>query len=155
MNQKKLLIMLLALIIIVGIILFLSPGLNIFNQGFEINDVAFDLPNGFHMNDTKKNSVRINDGVHTIVIEELNDTNVKPFIDDYVEYLNESNSSAIFSNTTLNGIHADKVTSKSTGATHYWFEYNNKLYTIGTWGKYEKIDEVSNELVKSMHPAEK
>ena len=121
----------------------------------KVGDVYFDMPQGFHEESSDGSSVKLNDGSHSIFIKQFNDSNINKHIDEYLKYANGKNVSVTRSNTTFGDFDIQKAVGNETGATYYWYNYNNKTYQLNTWGNYDKTESTFIGLMESMSTTDK
>lgn len=150
MDKKSCMLMVIVIFIILGGCCLLESNFNSKSHDIKVGEIYFDMPNGFSINESNESSVRIYGDGHSIIISQLIGNDIDRYVDGYILELENLNSTAIISNQTLKGINTIKVESNSTGAIHFWFKYDGKIYSISTWGKFNKMDEITSKLIESM-----
>ena len=150
--ENKTILAILVIIIILLIIGFV--GYTFFtnqNEKIKIDNVDFNLPEGYHQTKSLNNDDEINitNGFNTMLLSKCDANNARKNVYDYKDYKLKENLSVRVSNFTVNNITIYKaVVVNHTNTIHYWFDYGNKTYTIYTWNGNENNDKVVSELVK-------
>lgn len=156
MEKKSILIVILILIILLIICVGFVDYNPFFKETFDVGDVTFDVPEGFHIEDNPGSSdIRISNGVAPIFIGVLNDSDVKYHVSSYIVAKKDQNVSVNSTNYTVDDIIVYKVVANDTKANHIWFEFNNKTYYINTWGYHDKIDTTAFKLIDSIRLVDK
>lgn len=150
MQKKFIIIILISLIIIIlGIGILNNNDFN--NQKIKVGDAYFTLPEGYHegkLNDL--GHINITDNSHSIFISNISGANITNYVNQYVDNLSETNQNVTLSNFTINGILVYKSMNLETGANHYWFVKDGKMYTIYNWEKNNDMDDICIDLIRSM-----
>ncbi|MBE6505672.1 MAG: hypothetical protein E7Z73_08055 [Methanobrevibacter millerae] len=144
-------------IVIIGIIILLVVGFFVFtnfmNQAteFKVGDAKFKVPDGYHVESSKKKMANLTDGKKNICIREYDDKNIKKHIDSYINQSEKNNKTVKISNFTVGKILVYKSNLNKSNSVHYWFVKNNKAYTIYSADKNPEFDSITAKLIKSVH----
>ncbi len=144
------------LIILLFILIMLAFGFLVFNQFYPqedhilVGDVNFTLPPGFHEGTINSiGDVNITNGTHTLFIAYYNDNNITKYVQMYTNGSNQTNYTYSISNFTIDDIFVCKAVNDQGGAEHFWFVKNNHVYSVYDWEKYDDIDRIFFDLIKS------
>lgn len=140
------------LLIATGFVGFNQFKVDLFNQEVVLGDACFDMPKGFGISENKESSVIINDGSRSIILSVYDDDNIKNHVNEYIKYVEDKNFSTKLSKTTVDDFLVYKVVSNESDNAHYWFNYNNKTYSVSNWAYYDKMDSTVYGLIQSIHP---
>lgn len=147
MAKKHILIILIIGLIILG-------GLVIYNnynsqKQISIDGVNFTLPQGFQVSGTNSiGDITINNGTTSVFITSYNNPDIHFCIN---QYENATNNTIKITNRTINDtlIYKSEITNGKSGSNHYWFNCNNKTYSVYTWEETPNIDKIAFELINS------
>ena len=149
-------------LIILIVILFLAIfGFMFFNQynnaenQIKVGNTLFNLPEGFHQGTANKaNDINVTNGYDTLFFKECGDSNITKYIKEYKNYKHEENNTTIdnINNFTVKNIVVYKSTVvNESSSIHYWFDYNNKTYSIYTWSANGNCDSIVKDIVNNLN----
>lgn len=152
MKSKSILIIIIVVILaIIGVMAFTSST----NDGSQVKvgDATFKMPSGFHEGASNSaGDVNITNGYDTVFIKEHNTNNITQVIKEYKKYKHKENRTVKITNSTINNIPVYKSDVKNESYTiHYWFVYNDKVYSIYTWGGDSNFDSIATDLINSLN----
>lgn len=148
-----------SLIIVVVVAIFLIFGFIGYsyfsnqNNHVTISNVVFTVPEGYNQIDyLSENEVNMSNGYNSMILLKCNTTGIQKNIHDYQKYKNNHNYSSEISNFTVNNITVFKVVIlNNTDITHYWFDYNNKTFSVYSWDATNKnSDDFVSKLINSI-----
>ena len=141
------------IIILLIIVCSMSYILFFNNHQAKIGSISFNLPQGYNLDaDNKLGDKTITNGSSKIYIAEYDNGNISTQINGYIVESNRNGFNVSMSNFTINNITVYKSTLTNNSANHYWFSYNNKIYSIYTWAETPNIDAIVFEMIKSIKP---
>ena len=150
MNKKSIIIIVLIIILalLIGFIIYSSQ----FNQEqISVGEANFIMPKGYH--EGIPNSLgdnNITNEKNTIYLTECKDVSIEKYLENYKRERLKSNQTVSNSNFLVENTVVYKSTNDMTGASHFWFNKNNKTYSIYTFDDYN-IDEIVVDLIKNMN----
>lgn len=151
--SKKSNFLILVIVLLVVVIGFMAYSNFFQEKSVHVGDLNFEVPKGYHEGVLNHlGDVNLTDGSHSICIGKYSDDNIQKYVKNYVNERTKNNDTIKQSTTTIDNQQVYKAENKNTGATHYWFVSNGKVYTIYSWDKVDNMDEIVSNLVKSMHP---
>ena len=139
--------------VIVGLMVFYQH--NDSKNQIKVGATSFTLPEGFYqgsMNDA--NDYNITNGYDTLFLKECGNKNISKYINEYKNYKNRGtdNKSVILNNFTVNKIVVFKSTIVNESSNfHYWFNYNNKTYSIYTLNGNSNSDNIVKNILNSLN----
>ena len=149
------------LIIFIVILLLVIFGFMFFNQyhpenQIKVGNTIFGLPEGFHQGtNNTENDINITNGYDTLFFKECGDDNITKYINKYKKYIHDKNNNTTvvkINNFTVDNILIYKSTIVNDSSTiHYWFEYNNKTYSIYTWSGNNNYNNIVKDIVKTLN----
>lgn len=150
MKKKEILMISLILILILAIC-FITYN-QFYNSKINVGHATFVMPDGYYegasTSDYEKN---ITNGFNSIIIYEYNNTNdITKEVNNYVDDRSKYNYDVTIKTFMLKGNKVYKSTIKNdTNNVHYWFNHDNKLYTLYTRDANKNIDSLASEIITS------
>ena len=152
-KRTILIILIIFLVLIVSGFLFFNQNSNqetpSDNNHLNVGDLNFTLPDGYSGNLIDELNANLTNGNDLIFITRYYDDNITTHVDNYITERSEQNQTVEVSNFTVNSIIVTKATNMNTGANHYWFSLNGKVYSIYSWSKIDNMDNITSDLIKS------
>lgn len=148
MEKKYKIIILILMILVVGgsIVYYYQSTENV----LQVGDVKFKVPNEYKIGELNvEGNPTITDGVNSIYFTYYDDTNISKIVKNYTKERESQNITIVQSNFTVNNLMVYKTYSNQ-GASHYWFLFNGKTYSIYTWKETFNIDNIVSNLISSI-----
>lgn len=150
--EKKTKLLIFIIIILLLVIGFMSYNNYISKNQTKIGETTFIIPSGYY--EGPQNNLghkNITDGNHSIYITEYADNNVTGHLNDMNNYFKNRNHSTKISNFTYNGILVHELTlPNDQTCSYYYFENNNRTYSVYTWNSNENIEKILHDIIDSM-----
>ena len=150
MNLKIGLIILISILLIIGGFIIVNQHSN--QQQIIVGDISYNLPSGYHVENFDKNNdtLIVNDD-DKIFLAVYGKNNVTEYINDYIKYKKQNNTTVQITNFSVNGIdvYKSKIPNDENN-THYWFKKGNKVYSIYSYVNHPNRDVIVMELISSI-----
>ena len=151
--NKKLIVAILVIIILLVIIGFtdLSQFYNSQNQ-INVGNDTFILPDGFHEGTPKNEYTNITNGYDTIFLKECGADNITKYTKQYIKNKQNNNTSVHMKKFTVNDTLAYKASlDNNPNAVRYWFNYNDKVYTIYSLNANNNTDKIVKDIIRCIN----
>lgn len=152
MTKKNIIIILIIALVLLGSLVIYN---NYHSQKqISIDGVNFTLPQGFQVSGTNSvGDITINNGTTSVFITSYDNPDIHYCMNQYENATNKANNTLKFSNKTINNmvVYKSEIINGKKGSNHYWFNFNNKTYSIYTWEETPNIDKITSELINSVH----
>ena len=148
MKIRTILLIMLSIILIFGIGFFAYT--QFYHEEITVGNVNLTLPSGFHKGTSNSiNDTNITNGTHTLFIAMYDSNDINKYVNMYINSSKERNYTVSTSNFTIDSIEVTKAVNDQTGAEHFWFIKDDKVYSIYDWEKLNNIDNIIFDLIKS------
>lgn len=149
MEKKHLILgIFLVILIIAGLMLYFNQYTS---EVLQVGEIKYTIRDDYKIDGLNvEGNPTITNGHDYIFLTYYNDTHVEKIVKDYVNERESNNITIIQSNYTLNNLLVYKTYSNQ-GASHYWFLYGGKTYSIYTWKETTNIDSIVNNLISSLN----
>lgn len=138
-------------ILIIVLLLLVSSSIMMFSDKdhIKVENTKFKIPEGYTVTNADK-YYNLTNGIDSICIEKkVGNLDLNTTIDHYLKIKKEENISTQVSNFTVDNLIVYKVNTKNSGACHYWYEDNGKVYSMFTLNKSPNIDPLVVSLINS------
>lgn len=147
--EKKSLFLIIVCIVVFSFVALTYVGIIDLGESVQVGDVKFKLPEGYkNMGVNKHGYQTASNGLDSLYFDSYGDKNVSKYIKECKNDCISKNKTFKISNFTTNGINVYKLVD-SQNATHYWFKYGDKTYTIFTWKEVFRADDIVKNMISS------
>lgn len=150
MKKKIILIIIIILIILIGVANFTLLNNE---KTVKVGDATFSIPSGYKVG-TPNNlgDTNITNGVNSIFIKEHSTTDLHRYLVEYENYIKSLNDTVKVTCSTVDNGNVYKVEKNNDSKViHYFFVKNGRTYEIYVWENNPNLDNLVQELIKSIN----